>query len=143
MFLQIDATFWVQLVNFAIFFLIVRVVFLNPVGAAIRKRRAYIDGVQADYKEYGEEARALRAQAEAHRATARREAEERVTRARAEGERVAQGIGGDYGTRASAIAEDARKTVDGEIAAARAREPELAEGLARTLLERAVGALGG
>jgi F0F1-type ATP synthase membrane subunit b/b' len=143
MFLELDGTFWVQLINFVIFFLIVRVVFLNPVGAAIRKRRAYIDGVQADFKKYSDEARAVRADAEAHRAAARREAEELVARSRSDSEKEAQGIGNDYGARASEIADDARKTVEGEVAAARAKEPELADSLARTLLDRAVGALGG
>ena len=45
MFLRIDGTFFVQLVNFAIFFAVLNVVFLKPVGAAIRKRREYIESV--------------------------------------------------------------------------------------------------
>jgi F0F1-type ATP synthase membrane subunit b/b' len=40
MFLSLDGTFWFQLVNFAIFFAILNVVFLRPVGEAIKKRRA-------------------------------------------------------------------------------------------------------
>ena len=45
MFLSLDGTFWIQLINFAIFFAILNVVFMRPVGEAIKKRRAYIDSV--------------------------------------------------------------------------------------------------
>jgi len=38
-FLSVDGTLVVQLINFAIFFAVLNVVFLKPVAAAIRKRR--------------------------------------------------------------------------------------------------------
>jgi F-type H+-transporting ATPase subunit b len=141
MFLQLDGTFWVQLVNFAIFYAILRVVFLRPVGEAIRKRREYIDSVQSDYDQATREVKTLRAGADAKRAAARREAEERVQRERATANDEAQKIGADYGTRAAAIASDARATVATEMEQAREREPALAESLGHALLERAIGAL--
>ncbi|MGC1380730.1 MAG: ATP synthase F0 subunit B, partial [Candidatus Baltobacteraceae bacterium] len=64
-FLSIDGTLVVQLVNFAIFFAILNVVFLRPVAAAIRKRREYINSLVTDYDRYQAEARSLREQAEA------------------------------------------------------------------------------
>jgi F0F1-type ATP synthase membrane subunit b/b' len=141
MFLTLDGTFWVQLINFAIFYAIVRVVFLNPVGKAIAERRAYIDSVQHDYLRYTSEVKSLRAEAEAKRTAARREAEELVSRARATANEEAQKIAADYAARASAIANEARATVESELAAARRREPELAGVLGRSLLDRAVEAL--
>ena len=142
MFLQLDGTFWVQLINFAIFYLIVRVIFLNPVGEAIRKRREYIDGVQNDFMSYTAQAKALRAEAEAHRAAARREAEEFVMSARAAADQEAGKLAADYGEKAVAIADEARRTVEAELKVAREREAELAGTLGQTLLQRAMGALG-
>jgi F-type H+-transporting ATPase subunit b len=141
LFLQLDGTFWIQLVNFAIFYAILRVVFLRPVGEAIRKRRAYIDSVQNDYDQAMREVKALRAEADAKRAAARREAEERLQRERASANDEAQKIAADYGSRAAAIAADARATVESELATAREREPALAQTLAQSLLDRAIGAL--
>jgi F0F1-type ATP synthase membrane subunit b/b' len=143
MFLQLDGTFWVQLINFGIFYAILRVVFLQPVGRAIAERRAYIDGVQRDLNDFTKQTQTLRAEADAKRAMARREAGEFVAGARAKANDEAQAVAGDYGGRAAKIADDARRTVDGELASARAREPELAGTLAQSLLDRAIGALGG
>ncbi len=140
MFLSLDGTFWIQLVNFAIFFAILNVVFMRPVGEAIKKRRAYIDSVQSDFDRYERQVRELRSDAEQKRAAARRTAEEAVARGRAEGEVEAEKLLAAAGARAQAITEDARRTVDGEVDAARAREGELSEALARTLLTRATGA---
>src|ERR1700690_3158513 len=105
MFLQLDGTFWIQLINFAIFYAIVRVIFLNPVGEAVRKRREYIDGVQHDYLEFTAKAKTVRGEGEAERAGARRDAEGAVAKARAEAEREAQAIGADYAARAGSIAD--------------------------------------
>jgi F0F1-type ATP synthase membrane subunit b/b' len=67
MFLSLDGTFWIQLVNFAIFFALLNVLFLRPVGAAIRKRRAYIDSVKSDLEHSLQGTRELRARAESER----------------------------------------------------------------------------
>lgn len=141
MFLQLDGTFWFQLVNFAIFYAILRVVFLRPVGDAIRRRREYIDSVQNDYDQSTREVKSLQAEADAKRAAARREAEERVQRERASANDEAQKVAADYGARAASIAADARNTVESELASARERGPALAQTLAQSLLDRAIGAL--
>jgi F0F1-type ATP synthase membrane subunit b/b' len=139
MFLSLDGTFWFQLVNFAIFFAILNVVFLRPVGAAIKKRRAYIDGVQSDYERYQRQIDTLRSDADARRSAARRAAEETVAKARASAEKEAQTIVETENAQAHAIVEQARATVALEVQAAKAREPELSQGLAQQLLERALG----
>jgi F0F1-type ATP synthase membrane subunit b/b' len=139
MFLSLDGTFWIQLINFAIFFAILRVVFLRPVGEAIRKRREYIDGVKNDFERYSSEMRNLRAEADAKRAGARREAEDTLAKARAAAETEATVLAATFMDRANAIATDARATVDAELRSAREREGELAKTLAEQLLDRALG----
>jgi F-type H+-transporting ATPase subunit b len=138
-FLSLDGTFWVQLVNFAIFFAILRVVFLRPVGTAIRKRREYIEGVKNDYDRYSAEVRSLRAEAEVKRAAARREAEEALVKVRVEADRQAAGVAASSADRANAIAGEARARVESELQSARERERDLATALADQLLARALG----
>jgi F-type H+-transporting ATPase subunit b len=139
MFLQPDGTFFFQLINFAIFFAILNVVFLRPVGEAIKKRRAYIEGVENDYKTYASQIHSSRTEADQKRSIARREADDVIAKARAAGENEAATIVGDRTSEAQAIADLARATVESEVQAARAREGELAQALAKTLLERATG----
>jgi F0F1-type ATP synthase membrane subunit b/b' len=139
MFLSLDGTAWIQLLNFAIFFAILNVVFIRPVGAALLRRRQYIDSVHGDLDRYAHQVATLRAQAEAERLAARREAEEKVVAARAKAEDEAAKIAADYEAKAAAIAQQARETVAGEVRAARSRENELAAGLAQSLLDRAIG----
>jgi F-type H+-transporting ATPase subunit b len=139
MFLSLDGTFWIQLVNFAIFFALLNVLFLRPVGEAIRKRRAYIDSVKSDLDRSLQETRELRTRAEAERAAARREADERSAKARGQAEREAAQIAAEFAERSNAIAANARATVEAELQAAREREGELAKALADQLLARALG----
>jgi F-type H+-transporting ATPase subunit b len=142
MFLKLDGTFFVQLINFAIFFALLRVVFLRPVGNAIRKRREYINSLVAHYDLYREQAADLQAQADATRAAARRDAEAALAKARAEASNETARIAEEYSRRANATIEDAQRTAAAELDAARAnRQPmvrELAQMMVeRTLLERA------
>jgi F-type H+-transporting ATPase subunit b len=139
MFLKPDGTFFFQLINFAIFFAILNAVFLRPVGDAIRKRRAYIESVQTDYTKAVEEAKTARAEAEQKRGTARRQADETVSAARSAGESEATAIVSDHTVEAQSIGDLARATVATELAAARLKSDELANTLAKTLVERAVG----
>ncbi|GAC1613338.1 MAG: hypothetical protein NVS4B5_00120 [Vulcanimicrobiaceae bacterium] len=139
MFLSLDGTFWVQLLNFAIFFAILNVVFLRPVGDAIKKRRAHIDGVHADYERYAHQVAIARGEADAKRAAARREAEEIVTKAKALAESEGAALTAAQAEKAQAVVDAARHTVAGELGIAKGREAELSQALARTLLERAIG----
>ncbi len=139
MFLSLDGTFWIQLINFANFFAILGVVFLRPVGEAIRKRRDYIDGVRSGFERYSAETRNLRAEANAKRTAARREAEETLAKVRVAAESEATVLAATFMDRANAIAKDARATVDAELRSARDREGELAKTLAEQLLDRALG----
>ncbi len=139
MFLSLDGTFWIQLINFAIFFAILNVVFMRPVGAAIKKRRAYIDSVESDYELHRKQAVALRAEAEQKRMAARRAAEEAVTKARSEAGAEADRVTAASGARAQAITDEARRSVATEVETAKAREGELSNALATKLLSRATG----
>jgi F-type H+-transporting ATPase subunit b len=139
MLLSLDGTLVVQLVNFVIFVLILNAIFLKPVGAAIAKRRAYINGVAADIEQFENDVRSLRGQAEERRATARREAEAAIAEARAAAQNEGNAIIADHQIQASAMTAEAQATVALELTSARAEEEAIVASLARTMLERAVG----
>ncbi len=136
MFLSIDGTLIVQIINFIVFFAILSVVFLKPVGAAIAKRRAYIDSIAKDLEGAQGDAAAIRAQAAQKRAQARREADQSIVKARGEAQTEAAKIQAEYGERASALVATAHKTVESELATANANVDALAKQLADTMLER-------
>jgi F0F1-type ATP synthase membrane subunit b/b' len=138
MFLKLDGTFVVQLINFAIFFALLNVVFMRPVSKAIVKRREYINSVTNDYDRYQAEAVSLRTQAESIRAAARREAEAYMAKARAEASNEAAQISAEYGQRSAAIIEEAQRTVAAELEAARTSQPQLVNDLANMMVERTI-----
>ncbi len=138
MFLQVDGTIVVQLINFAIFFALLNVLFLRPVSRAIRRRREYINSVTSDYDTYQAQATALRAQAEEVRATARRGAEATLTKARAEASNATAALATDYAGKAQATIETARVTVAGELAATRPMQEAAVAQLADLMLARAI-----
>jgi F0F1-type ATP synthase membrane subunit b/b' len=127
------------LLNFVIFFAILNFVFLRPVGAALKRRRQYIDSVHGDFDRYQHQVDTMRAQAEAERLAARREAEEQVQAARSQADDEAGRLSGDFERTAAEIADRARAQVAEELAAARSNEGQLAASLATTLLDRAIG----
>lgn len=139
MFLRLDGTLWIQLINFGIFLLILNYVFLRPVGEAIRKRREYIEGVQADFERYTHQVQTLRGEAEQKRAAARREAEEQVALVRNAAEGEGAKISDEFALQAAALTDQARSTVDSEVDAAKAQEDTLSKALGQLLLERAIG----
>ncbi len=138
MFLQPDGTFWVQLINFAIFFAILSVVFLRPVGRAIRERRRYINSVHTDYEKYQTEGSKLRAEAAGIRAAARRDAVATIAKARADGSNKASEISATYTAQAQSTIEAADKQADAELMAARVGEESLVRQLAELMVERTV-----
>ncbi|HUA09366.1 MAG TPA: hypothetical protein VMA98_08840 [Candidatus Acidoferrales bacterium] len=138
MFLQLDGTFLVQLVNFAVFFALLSVVFLRPVSAAIRRRREYINSLTTDRDAYQAQGKSLREQAESLRAAARRDAESTIGKARAEASNTAAELAASYGANVQATIEHAAKTVAGELDAARVNEPAVVQQLAEMILERTI-----
>jgi F-type H+-transporting ATPase subunit b len=137
-FLTVNGTLVVQLVNFAIFFAILNVVFLRPVGRAIAKRREYINSLVSDYDRYQEEARTLRAEAENVRVAARRDAEHSVAAARAKASNEAAAVSSEYALRAQTIVAEAQRTVQSELDAARAGEGATVRKLAALMVERVI-----
>lgn len=137
-FLSVDGTLVIQLINFAIFFAVLNVVFLKPVGRAIAKRREYINSLVSDYDRYQAEARNLRAEAEAIRVAARRDAEHVVAVARAQASNEAAEASGRYARQAQAIVEEAQEKVRGELDAARDGESQAVRGLAQLMVERVI-----
>jgi F-type H+-transporting ATPase subunit b len=139
MLLSLDGTLLVQLVNFVIFLVILNAIFLRPVGAAIAKRRAYIDGVAADIERFERERKTLAAAADDARAEARRAGDVTIGEARAKAQATAADIVADHQAQANAIVAEAQATVALEIAQVRATESTVVEALAQTMLDRAVG----
>lgn len=139
MFLSIDGTLIVQIVNFIVFIILLNYVFLRPVGRAIAKRRAYIDGLTRDIEQGQIEIKALHNEADERRAAARREAEVEIAKARAVAQSAADEVLVKYQEQATELVAQAHREVDSELQAARAKEPEIVESLAQTLLERAIG----
>jgi F-type H+-transporting ATPase subunit b len=137
-FLCVNGTLIIQLINFAIFFAVLNVVFLRPVGRAIAKRREYIKSLVSDYDRYQEQARSLRAEAEAIRVAARREAEHHVAAVRAQASNESAEISGRYAQQAQSIADEARRTAQAELESARAGEAEAVRRLANLMLARVV-----
>lgn len=138
MFLKLDGTFIVQLINFAVFFAILNVVFIRPVSRAIVARREYINSVTNDYDRYQAEARSLRTEGEAIRAAARRDAEALLTKARAETSNEAAEIAAKYAEQAVQTIEEAHRIVASELESARAKEPQMVSELANMMVERTV-----
>jgi F-type H+-transporting ATPase subunit b len=138
MFLKLDGTAFVQLANFAIFFALLNVVFLRPVGRAIVKRRNYIDGLASDYERYQEEARGLRKEAEGIRAAARREAEHRVAAVHAAASNEAAEVSSRYARQAKSTIEEAQKAAATEFETARAGAGEAVRELAKVMLDRVI-----
>jgi F-type H+-transporting ATPase subunit b len=136
MFLSIDGTFIVQLINFAIFFAILNVVFMRPVSRAIVARREYINSVTNDYDRYQAEAKALRTQAESIRAAARREAEAALSKTRAEASNEAAAIAAQSAQQVTQTVEEAHRTVEIELTEARAGEDEKVRELADLMVQR-------
>lgn len=139
MLLSLDGTLVVQLVNFLIFLVVLNAIFLKPVGAAIAKRRAYINAVAADIEQFDADVRSLRKQADERRAAARREADAVMAQARAEAQNQAAQISADYQAQATRIIEAAHADVAREMEGARANEDRIVESLADDLLTRAIG----
>ncbi len=137
MFLKIDGTFVVQLINFAIFFALLNVVFIRPVGKAIVERRRYINSVTNDYDRYQAEATSLRAQAESVRAAARRAAETHLAKARAAASDESAKLSTQYNERVAQTFQDADRAVAAEVAAARACGEPVVNELAGLMVERA------
>jgi F-type H+-transporting ATPase subunit b len=130
MLLSLDGTIFVQLLNFLVFLVVLNAIFLKPVGAAIAKRRAYIDGVAQKVKQLESDIQNLHAQADERRTAARREADGVIAQARSAGQAEAATLTADI--------EDAHAAVEREVTTAREREQQIVESLAETLLTRAI-----
>jgi F-type H+-transporting ATPase subunit b len=140
-FLSLDGTAVVQLLNFAIFFVLMSLVFFRPVRAAIARRRAYINRLAGECKECLAEATALRNEAEAVRARARRDGEHHIATVRDETSNETARIAAEYGRRAAHIVEAAHLAVAGEEQSARCNEDSVVRELADRLLDRVLSAL--
>jgi F-type H+-transporting ATPase subunit b len=136
--IELDRTLIVQLINFLVFLIVLNAIFLKPVGAAIAKRRAYIDGVARNIDALEADVKTLGEQAEERRAAARRQADATIAAARSAAQNDAAALAQTYATHAAQLVEEAHATVAREVATAREAEASIVESLAETLLARAI-----
>jgi len=136
MFLKLDGTLLVQVFNFAIFFALLTTVFLRPVGAAIRKRREFIDGLSHDYDRCQAEATSLRTRAQSIRVAARREGEIMLSQERAAISNETAEIAENYAHQVARTVEIAHATVASEVKDAHHGEERLVQELAGMIVER-------
>ena len=136
MFLKVDGTIFIQLINFAIFFAILNVVFLRPVGAAIRRRREYINSLTNDYDRFQAEAASLRTQAESIRAAARRRAEQALMKERADVSNETAELAARYAQDAARTVEAAHEQAAQELESARRDEPQIIKQLADQMIRK-------
>jgi F-type H+-transporting ATPase subunit b len=139
--LTLNGTLLIQLVNFIVFLAILNVIFFKPVGAAIAKRRAYIDGLKHDIEQLQSDAKTLRGQADERRIAARRAADEAMARARVDAGAQADTVISVAQTRAAELVAEAQAEVVREVESARREEPRIVNALADELLGRALGGL--
>jgi F-type H+-transporting ATPase subunit b len=137
--LSLNGTLVVQIVNFIVFLAIMNVIFFKPVGAAIARRRAYIDGLKHDIEALDQDVKSLRGQAEARRAAARREADEAIAQARVAFGKETDAIVAGAQEQAMEIVRRARTQVETEIQTARGQEPRIVDALAGEMVVRALG----
>jgi len=135
-FLSLDGTFWLQLINFAIFFAILNVVFLKPVGRAVAKRRAYIDSLVEGADAAQARLRELQAQIEGKRGAARREAEAAISKSRADASNEVARITAEYNAKVQEIVTAAERTVEAEMTQAQSSLDVRASELAELMLDR-------
>jgi len=135
-FLKVDGTIFIQLINFAIFFAILNVVFLRPVGAAIRRRREYINSLTNDYDRFQAEAASLRTQAESIRAAARRRAEQALMKERADVSNETAELAARYAQDAARTVEAAHEQAAQELESARRDEPQIIKQLADQMIRK-------
>ncbi|HTX04043.1 MAG TPA: ATP synthase F0 subunit B [Candidatus Acidoferrales bacterium] len=141
MFLSIDGTFWIQIINFFIFYAILNVVYIKPASAALRKRREYIDSVHNEYEAALREVEELKNEADTKRAEGRREGDHTAATIRNEAMRQAEEIVSRAQDEFSRIVEESESKIHRELNTARAEEHRLVRELADEMVARAVGRL--
>ena len=139
MLLSLDGTLIVQVINFGIFYLILNALFVAPTRKSRMERYERIRKIEEETETLVKQARELRAQTAAFLAAAYREADARISRADAEAGRKAGEIIAAAHADAKAKAEQARKVVDGELAALQAARSRNVDELAAVMLGQALG----
>ncbi|HTW84694.1 MAG TPA: ATP synthase F0 subunit B [Candidatus Sulfotelmatobacter sp.] len=139
MLLSLDGTVVVQIVNFIVFLAIMNVIFFKPVGAAIARRRAYIDGLKHDVEALDQDVKSLRGQAEIRRHEARLAADEAIAAKRQAFGKETDAIISDAQGRALEIVQKAHAQVETELQSARAQEARIVDALADEMVGRAIG----
>jgi len=139
MLLTIDGTFFVQILNFILFWVLLNYFFIAPTRRAIEQRQKYVADLYHKGDEMQTKAAALRAQADAILAEARRKTEEAIRAAAAEASDEVHLIERKAADEASASIALAHANVAAERQQAVEKQQAFVTDLAHTMVERATG----
>jgi F-type H+-transporting ATPase subunit b len=137
MLLSIDGTFFVQILNFIVFWMLLNYLFIAPTRRAIEERQKYVANLYREGDELVAQARALQAEADGILAAARRRTEEAMRTAAARASDESHAIERYANEEAAATVALAQATVASERSAAREKQEDFINELARTMVERA------
>ena len=139
MLLSIDGTFFVQILNFILFWVLLNYFFIAPTRRAIEQRQKYIADLYREGDELAAKAVAARAQADVNLGEARRKTEEAMRAAAAHAVDEAHIIERKAAEEAAASIALAHATVAAERRQALEKQQAFVTDLARSMVERATG----
>lgn len=139
MLLTLDGTFFIQMFNFIVFWMLLNIVFIEPTRRAIEARLRHIKQQYDESNEYKRRADSVVAHAEDILAQARRETDRFMRGAAADASAQVHAIEGKSAEEAGAIIRLAQATVASERAQTESDVTPFVDRLARDMLDRAVG----
>lgn len=142
MLLSIDGTFLIQIANFILFWVLLNVLFIAPTRRAIEERRRFVANLYREGDELKAEAAALQADADRILAEARKRTDETMRTAAAKASDETHAIERRASEEATATVALAQATVASERAAALERQQHFVGELARSMVDRAIQAVG-
>jgi F-type H+-transporting ATPase subunit b len=142
MLLSLDGTFLVQILNFVVFWILLRYLFILPTRRAIEERQRLIATMLREADEFAARAAALQAQADGLLDDARRQSAEILRTAAAQASAEASQFERKAIDEAAASVQLAHATIGAERRQAEDRQAPFVEELARAMMQRAVEAGG-
>lgn len=140
MLLSIDGTFLIQILNFILFWVLLNFLFIAPTRRAIEARQKYVTDLYREGDEFAAKAKQLQAKADAILADARRQTDEAMRSAAGLASDEVHAIERKAAEEAAATVQLAHATVANERAEAIDKQQAFVAELARSMVERAIGA---
>jgi F-type H+-transporting ATPase subunit b len=139
MLLALDGTFFVQILNFIVFWVLLNYIFIAPTRRAIEARQQHIAKQYKEGDAFAAHAREVQAQADAILNEARRHVDEAMRAAASQASDEAHEIERSASEEAAARVSLAHATVAGEREQAVAKQGPFVAELAQSMADRALG----